>query len=104
MRHYEEMRDALRNDPQALIFLDAAQVAKQAFGLAMLAVRPPVPAKTSAPRTVPSKWLGETHRDRLQSFIERSRPEDEDGERWISVSHAPPLAPMRTISVACSSS
>lgn len=87
---------------QALIFLDAAQVAKQAFGSAMLAVRPPVPAKTSAPRTVPSKWLGETHRDRLQSVIERSRPED--GERWISVSHVPPLAPMRTISAVCSPS
>ena len=50
MRHYEEMRDALRNGPQALIFLDAAQVAKQAFELVMLTVRPPVPAKTSAPR------------------------------------------------------
>ena len=48
MRHYEQMRDALRNDPQALIFLDAAQVAKQAFGLAMLAVRPPVPARSAA--------------------------------------------------------
>ena len=66
------MRDALG------IFLDAAQVAKQAFGLAMLAVRPTVPAKTSAPRTVPSKWLSETHRDRRNRLSNVAGPRMEN--------------------------
>jgi hypothetical protein len=33
MGHCAEMRDFLRNDPQALTFLDVAQLASPAFGI-----------------------------------------------------------------------
>ena len=43
-----------------------------------------VPGTTPAPRAAPSKWPGETHRDRLRWFIERSTPEPdiEHIRRW----------------------
>ena len=43
-----------------------------------------LPGAPAAPRVAPSKWPGETHRDRLRWFIERSTPEpdSEHIRRW----------------------
>ncbi|MCA0302539.1 MAG: alpha/beta hydrolase [Proteobacteria bacterium] len=43
-----------------------------------------VPGTVPAPRTAPSRWPGETHRDRLRWFIERCTPEPDSDHirRW----------------------
>jgi len=62
-----------------------------------------VPGTTPAPRVPPSKWPGETHRDRLKWFIERSTPEPdvEHIRRWGTniLSRATPEAAERIMTM-----
>lgn len=62
-----------------------------------------VPGATPTPRVPPSKWPGETHRDRLKWFIDRSTPEAdvEHVRRWgVNIlSRATPEAAERIMSM-----